>query len=123
MRAAKASLKTQTQCMMSKSPKRGQLENPTRTRSKKKPRCWPFFPNRPRRWSPQRLSPARALGEIRGFTWQNYDGSEIRVEKSVWRSHVDEPKRPKSKGAIPVIAQLKLLLDQHWESCGRPPDG
>jgi integrase len=62
-------------------------------------------------------------GEIRGFTWQNYDGSEIRVEKSVWRSHVDEPKRPKSKGAIPVIAQLKLLLDQHWESCGRPRKG
>jgi predicted DNA-binding WGR domain protein len=57
-------------------------------------------------------------GEIRGFTWENYDGSEIRVEKSVWRSHVDEPKRPKSKGAIPVIAQLKGLLDQHWERCG-----
>jgi integrase len=62
-------------------------------------------------------------GEIRGFTWQNYDGPEIRVEKSVWRSHVDEPKRPKSKGAIPVIAQLKLLLDQHWERCGRPRNG
>jgi len=62
-------------------------------------------------------------GEIRGFTWENYDGSEIRVEKSVWRSHVDEPKRPKSKGAIPVIAQLKLLLDQHWERCGRPRKG
>jgi integrase len=62
-------------------------------------------------------------GEIRGFTWQNYDGSEIRVEKSVWRSHVDEPKRPKSKGAIPVIAQLKILLNQHWERCGRPRKG
>jgi len=31
--------------------------------------------------------------------------------------------RPKSKGAIPVIAQLKLLLDQHWERCGRPRKG
>lgn len=62
-------------------------------------------------------------GEIRGFTWENYDGSEIRVEKSVWRSHVDEPKRPKSKGAIPVITQLKLRLDQHWERCGRPRSG
>jgi integrase len=62
-------------------------------------------------------------GEIRGFTWQNYDGFEIRVEKSVWRSHLDEPKRPKSKGAIPVIAQLKLLFDQHWERCGKPRSG
>ena len=60
---------------------------------------------------------------IRRFTWQNYDGSEIRVEKSAWRSQVDEPKRPKSKGAIPVIAQRKLLLDQHWERCGRPRKG
>src|SRR4029077_5437053 len=59
----------------------------------------------------------------RGFTWENYDGSEIRVQKSVWRSHVDEPKRPKGHGAIPVIAQLKLLLDQHWERCGRPRKG
>jgi integrase len=62
-------------------------------------------------------------GEIRGFTWQNYDGSEIRVEKFVWRSHVDEPKRPKSKGAVPVISQLKLRLDQHWERCGKPRQG
>src|SRR5262249_18616994 len=28
-----------------------------------------------------------------------------------------------SKGAIPVIAQLKLLLDQHWERCGKPRTG
>ena len=62
-------------------------------------------------------------GEIRGFMWENYDGSEIRVEKSVWRSHVEEPKRPKSKGAIPVIAPLKVLLDQHWARCGRPRHG
>lgn len=34
-------------------------------------------------------------GEIRGFTWENYAGSEIQVEKSVWRNQVDEPKRPK----------------------------
>lgn len=58
-----------------------------------------------------------------GFTWENYDGSEIRVQKSVWRSHVDEAKCLKSHGAIPVIAQLKLLLDQHWERCGRPRKG
>jgi len=62
-------------------------------------------------------------GEIRGFSWENYDGFEIRVEKSVWRSYVDEPKRPKSKGAIPVISQLKARLDEHRERCGRPSKG
>ena len=30
-------------------PKRGQLEKPTHTRSKKKPKCWPFFQSQPRR--------------------------------------------------------------------------
>jgi integrase len=62
-------------------------------------------------------------GELRGFLWQNYDGSEIRVEKSVWRSHIEEPKRPKSKAAIPVIAQLKALLDRHRTTCGNPSKG
>ena len=52
--------------------------------------------------------------------WENYNGSEIRVAKSVWRSQAEEPKRPKSKGAIPVIAPLKALLDQHWARCGSP---
>ena len=62
-------------------------------------------------------------GEIRGFKWENYSGSAIRVEKSVWRSHVEDPKSAKSKGAIPVIAPLKVLLDQHWETCGKPRFG
>jgi len=62
-------------------------------------------------------------GELRGFLWQNYDGGEIRVEKSVWRSHIEEPKRPKSKAAIPVIAQLKALLDRHKTKCGNPSKG
>lgn len=55
--------------------------------------------------------------------WENYDGSQIRVMKSVWRSHVEEPKRPKSKGAIPVVAQLKTLLERHRGACGNPSGG
>ena len=62
-------------------------------------------------------------GELRGFLWQNYDGTEIRVEKSVWRSHVEEPKRPKSKASIPMVAQLKTLLDRHRAECGNPTRG
>ena len=62
-------------------------------------------------------------GELRGLTWEHYDGSEIRVMQSVWRSHVDEPKRPKSKGAIPVIAPLKVLLDRHRARCGDQQHG
>jgi hypothetical protein len=36
----------------------------------------------------------------------------------VWRNQVGVPKREKSKGTIPVIAQLKLFLDRHRASSG-----
>src|SRR5467141_5002936 len=62
-------------------------------------------------------------GELRGLTWENYDGSEIRVMKSVGRSHVDDPKRPKSKAAKPVIAPLKVLVERHRARCGNVQRG
>ena len=62
-------------------------------------------------------------GEIRGFLWQNYDGYTIEVKHSVWRNQVGEPKREKSKGTIPVIAQLKLFLDRHRASTGNFAQG
>jgi integrase len=62
-------------------------------------------------------------GEIRGLLWEDYDGSAIKVKRAVWRSHVDEPKREKSKGAIPVIAQLKLFLEGHRVRSGNPRQG
>ena len=62
-------------------------------------------------------------GEIRGFLWDGYDGYAIQVKHSVWRNQIGEPKREKSKGAIPVIAQLKLFLDRHRASSGNPSQG
>jgi integrase len=62
-------------------------------------------------------------GEIRGFLWESYDGFAIEVKQSVWRNHVGEPKREKSKGTIPVIAQLKLFLDRHRTRSGNPAGG
>jgi integrase len=62
-------------------------------------------------------------GEIRGFLWDNYDGYTMQVKQSVWRNHVGEPKREKSKGTIPVIAQLKLFLDRHRVHAGRLSQG
>jgi integrase len=62
-------------------------------------------------------------GELRALAWENYNGSEIRVKSSMWRSHLEEPKRPKSKGPIPVIEPLRILLERHWVRCGRPDRG
>jgi len=62
-------------------------------------------------------------GELRGLLWENYNGSELRVKHSVWRSHVGEPKSAKSQGTIPVIAPLRVLLDRHRARCGNPTNG
>jgi len=62
-------------------------------------------------------------GELRALAWENYNGAEIRVMKSMWRNHLEEPKRPKSKGTIPVIAPLRTFLERHWIRCGRPDRG
>ncbi len=61
-------------------------------------------------------------GELRGFRWEDYLGDAMRITKSVWRSHVGEPKR-KSRGTVPVIPHLRRFLDRHWEACGQPDDG
>ena len=51
--------------------------------------------------------------ELRGLLWENYTGQELRVTRSVWNSIVDEPKTAKSKAPVPVISQLRAMLDAH----------
>jgi len=51
--------------------------------------------------------------EIRGLKWEDYTGKELHVRRGVWRTHVDETKTDKSTGAVPVIAPLRRILDEH----------
>lgn len=53
------------------------------------------------------------LSELRGLRWQDYTGETLRVERSVWGSHVGETKTEKSRGDVPVIPLLKKALDAH----------
>jgi integrase len=62
-------------------------------------------------------------GEIRGFRWENYDGMSIRVMQSVWRSHMTDPKTPKSKSPVPVIPQLAAVLNRYKHAQGNPSEG
>jgi integrase len=62
-------------------------------------------------------------GEIRGLLWEDYDGFSIRVKQAVWRSHADESKREKSKGVIPVIAQLRPFLERRRARSDNPHQG
>jgi integrase len=61
--------------------------------------------------------------EIRGLIWENYTGQELRVTRSIWNSVADEPKTDKSKAPVPVISQLRMMLEAHRTTCGNPKIG
>jgi integrase len=62
-------------------------------------------------------------GELRGFLWENYDGEQIRISQSYWRSHLQEPKTEKSMAPVPVIMQLAERLNLHRALSGNPASG
>ena len=52
--------------------------------------------------------------EIRGLRWEDYTGDEIRVVRSVWRTHIGPTKTEESgENPVPVIPILRHALDQH----------
>jgi len=61
--------------------------------------------------------------ELRGLMWENYDGQQIHVTRSVWEGHVNEPKTRKSKAPVPVIAPLAKILEAYRVQCGSPDSG
>src|SRR5438128_302195 len=61
--------------------------------------------------------------ELRGLLWESYNGTEIRVTRSVWEGYVNEPKTRKSKAPVPVVAPLARILDVYREQCGNPTSG
>jgi integrase len=62
-------------------------------------------------------------GEVRGFLWENFDGEQIYISQSFWRGHALEPKTPKSKAPVPVVAQLAERLELHRSLSGNPGNG
>jgi integrase len=60
--------------------------------------------------------------EIRGLRWEDYTGDEIRVVRSVWRTHVGPTKTEQSgENPVPVIPILRRALEQHRKR--NPGDG
>jgi integrase len=60
---------------------------------------------------------------LRGFRWEDYDGEQIRISQSYWRSHRQEPKTRKSRAPVPIIRQLAERLNWHRELLGNPKSG
>ena len=57
--------------------------------------------------------------EIRGLKWEDYDGEELHISRSVWRQHVGETKTEGSAASVPVIEPLKGMLAKLGEAYGR----
>jgi integrase len=57
--------------------------------------------------------------EIRGLSWEDYDGEELYIRRSVWRRHVGETKTEESAASVPVIEPLRGLLERLGELYGK----
>jgi integrase len=55
------------------------------------------------------------LSELRGLRWSDYTGDSLTVTRSVWRTHIGEPKTASSAASVPVLPFLKRVLDEHRE--------
>jgi integrase len=50
--------------------------------------------------------------EARGLKWEDYNGEELQVRRSVWRNKVGQTKTEDSAGSVPVIKPLRILLER-----------
>jgi integrase len=57
--------------------------------------------------------------EIRGLRWEDYDGQELQICRTVWRQRVGETKTEDSAASVPVIAPLRELLERLGDLYGR----
>lgn len=61
--------------------------------------------------------------ELRGLRWEDYDGEQIAVMRSVWEQFTNEPKTKRSKAPVPVIPRLRSILAAHRLACGSLKSG
>jgi integrase len=57
-------------------------------------------------------------GEIRGLRWEDFNGKELSVSRSMWNGEVTEPKTARSKAPIPLVKQLADALGVHRQRMG-----
>jgi len=62
-------------------------------------------------------------GELRGLEWSDYTGESLAVNRSIWRSFVNDPKTLASAQSVPVIRQLAEILKAYRISMGNPASG
>jgi integrase len=53
------------------------------------------------------------LAEMHGLMWSDYTGVNLNIARSMWRGHTNPTKSKASQNYIPVIQQLKAILDEY----------
>ncbi len=53
------------------------------------------------------------LSELRGLRWGDFDGENLHVQRSVWRTHIGPPKTEISEGTVPVLPLLQKVLEKY----------
>ena len=59
-------------------------------------------------------------GELRGVEWPDYNGTEMTVNRSIWKLVVNRPKTRASRNSVPVIPALATILDEYRVSMQNP---
>jgi integrase len=62
-------------------------------------------------------------GELRGLEWTDYTGTELTINRSIWRSVVNLPKTRASRDFVPVLPALAEILEEYRRSIGGPEAG
>jgi integrase len=58
-----------------------------------------------------------------GVEWSDYSGTQLTVNRSIWKSVVSRPKTRASRNAVPVISALAVILDEYRIFMGNPKSG
>ena len=59
-------------------------------------------------------------GELRGLEWTDYTGTELTINRSIWRSVVNLPKTRASRDSVPVLPALTEILEEYRRSIRGP---
>jgi integrase len=62
-------------------------------------------------------------GEIQGLRWEDRRPDVLHVRRSVWQGIAKGPKNTFRQDQVPVISSLREVLDEYWQSIGRPEEG
>ena len=62
-------------------------------------------------------------GEIEGLRWEDILPDAVRVERSMWAGKAHDTKTAASRGLVPLIPVLRVILEGHRLRSGNPTSG